>query len=650
MRIQLSARVATVLALCCAFVVLGCPPSQAASTTASADASDISDEQALAEKFAPMVHLVEQPEPCGAGEPYQPSDVDPMLGNDSIALRGPWTDSNLVAVAPTAEDLSRPLNGYALDLPGNPLKPGCTYEEWANRVWKDSPFTVYAHVVTQADRPGELALQYWFWYPYNDFNNKHEGDWERIQLEFNADDAASALDQLPTQTIYSQHEGAERADWGDDKLEIADGTHPAVYVSSGSHASRYSSGLFLLRSTAQGFGCDVTLDPADGVLPVVKTIPSDPTEARTEFPWISYKGAWGQLETVSFYSGASGPSSKQQWTKPFTWSDEAVDTSYSVPGGSVYGVKTTDFFCSVIGKGSVLLLRYTDNPVPTLLLLALVSALVVWLVRRTSWDGATSVPLRRRRDAGQTIVSAWAMYRAHRWLFLCIGLVVAALSFVSGLIQQLVADAPVSGGGSDSSWLEGLLGLAGSVVLILAVFVSSSATVRAMAEIDAGRQVRARDAYRLAFGRFGALVITLLVAAAVMLPLLLSLWLAPLVLFLIAAWGLLVPVVQLEGLRGPAALLRSWRLARHQLFKVIGLLLFGLLLSALLGGLTGSIILVAAQAPFVLVNLVPGVVNALIGPFVALMMGYSYFHGLESDEPEPDEGVGEPALAGTPGD
>ena len=24
--------------------------------------------------------------------------------------------------------------------------------------------------------PGKLALQYWFFYPANDFNNKHEGD------------------------------------------------------------------------------------------------------------------------------------------------------------------------------------------------------------------------------------------------------------------------------------------------------------------------------------------------------------------------------------------------------------------------------------------------------------------------------------------
>ena len=38
---------------------------------------------------------------------------------------------------------------------------------------------------------GKVALQYWFFYPFNDFNNTHEGDWEMIQLVFDAPDAAT---------------------------------------------------------------------------------------------------------------------------------------------------------------------------------------------------------------------------------------------------------------------------------------------------------------------------------------------------------------------------------------------------------------------------------------------------------------------------
>src|SRR6478609_8111206 len=88
-------------------------------------------ETQLAEKYAPLVRLVRQTEPCGHGEPYDPASVDVVLGKSEVALRGPWSGSNLVKVAPTALDLSGGLFGYNLDFPGDALSPGCTYEKWA---------------------------------------------------------------------------------------------------------------------------------------------------------------------------------------------------------------------------------------------------------------------------------------------------------------------------------------------------------------------------------------------------------------------------------------------------------------------------------------------------------------------------------------
>ena len=69
--------------------------------------------------------------------------------------------------------------------------------------------TTYAHVATDPDRPGKLVLQYWFFYVYNDWNNLHEGDWENVQLVFDARDAREALEREPVSIGYSQHEGAE---------------------------------------------------------------------------------------------------------------------------------------------------------------------------------------------------------------------------------------------------------------------------------------------------------------------------------------------------------------------------------------------------------------------------------------------------------
>ena len=64
-------------------------------------------------------------------------------------------------------------------------EPGCDYERWARRVTADTQPTTYAHVAQEPAHPERLSLQYWL-YPFNDWNNLHEGDWEMIQLVFAA--------------------------------------------------------------------------------------------------------------------------------------------------------------------------------------------------------------------------------------------------------------------------------------------------------------------------------------------------------------------------------------------------------------------------------------------------------------------------------
>jgi hypothetical protein len=188
--------------------------------------ADLTDEQALADRFAPVVRLVAQDEECGPGEPYEPIDVDLLFGENTVALRGPWNTTDLVQIGPEAKDLVNRYE-YHLDYPGSALDPGCDYERWNRRLTEGSSPTVYAHVAGDPEHPGQLSLQYWFFYVFNQFNNLHEGDWEMIQLDFDAADAADALTKTPVAVGYSSHEGAERADWGDEKLEIVDGTHPA---------------------------------------------------------------------------------------------------------------------------------------------------------------------------------------------------------------------------------------------------------------------------------------------------------------------------------------------------------------------------------------------------------------------------------------
>ncbi len=205
---------------------------------------------------------------CGPGEPYEPMDVDALFDEATVALRGPWGGGDLIQVGPAADDLTDRLYEYHLDFPGYALDPGCDYELWARRITESKEPTVYAHVATEPRFPGQLALQYWIFYAFNDWNNLHEGDWEMIQLVFDADDAAEALDVEPTKVGYSQHEGAERADWDDrDQLEVIDGTHPVVHPAAGSHANHYDEGLYLGASASQGVGCDDTTGPTRDVIP-----------------------------------------------------------------------------------------------------------------------------------------------------------------------------------------------------------------------------------------------------------------------------------------------------------------------------------------------------------------------------------------------
>src|SRR6187551_2987128 len=123
---------------------------------APAAAADLRDEQALAERYAPVVRLVEQTEECGPGEPYEPLDVDVLFDEPTVALRGPWGGGDLIKVGPSAEDLADGLYEYHLDFPGNALEPGCDYEQWARRLTKGKEPTVYAHVATDPAHPGKL--------------------------------------------------------------------------------------------------------------------------------------------------------------------------------------------------------------------------------------------------------------------------------------------------------------------------------------------------------------------------------------------------------------------------------------------------------------------------------------------------------------
>jgi hypothetical protein len=97
---------------------------------------------------------------------------------------------------------------------------------------------------------GYIALQYYFFYAYNDWRssfhgvNDHEADWEMVTV-YVAEDASGQIQ--PCWMACSAHlgEGDDlRRRWDDPALECS-GEHPMIYVGGGSHANYYFEGEYM---------------------------------------------------------------------------------------------------------------------------------------------------------------------------------------------------------------------------------------------------------------------------------------------------------------------------------------------------------------------------------------------------------------------
>jgi VPS62-like protein len=595
---------------------------------AAAAAAPTNAEQTLAEQYAPVLRLPES-HTCGEGRPIEPIDVNLILGNPDVALRGPWDKTNVVKIGPVAADLAKGLYGYHLDFPGSALRPGCTYDLWARRIEAGEPPTTYARVVTDPGHPGELALQYWFFYVFNNFNDKHEGDWEMIQLDFAAHDAAEALRSAPTFVGYSQHEGAERASWGDSKLERVDGSHPVVYPARGSNANYFHRGLFLGKSATQGVGCDDVHERTVELRPVVRVIPTGDAAAVREYPWLAYRGRWGE-QHQRFYDGPSGPITKTQWAAPFTWA--ATDwraSSYAVPTGYSLGA-ATGFFCGSVAAGSTLLTTLVYSPSPLLIALAALIALLTWLGSRTSWRPSAPLHLERRRSWGSIVSASRRMYVAHPRTFLGIGLLFIPLGALISLVQYLLFkesgfDALVSVAGRTNAFVDSVAVALGLLITLFGLAVVQSATTLAMVDADAGRKTNVLSAYRRTLPRLLSLLAVVLIPATVVSFVDLTLIGVVLATFLIVRWSLAAQVVILENVRAPAAIFRSGRLVAGHWWRTASLLLFVTGLALLAGPVVGTLLLFVTSASVDLINLISGVVYAVLLPFVAIATTYLYF-------------------------
>jgi hypothetical protein len=592
---------------------------------ASASPAPSADQQ-LAEQYSPVVSLRPQRKPCGPGEAFRPTTVDVVLGRQAVLLRN--ASGKVVERAPTARDLWRLGSGYYIDLPGNPLSPGCGYAKQF-RAWNDGRKpSVYAHVATDPAYPGRLAVEYWFYYTFNDFTDLHESDWEMAQVDFDAPNATAALAKGPYEVDLSQHAGGERSAWSDTKLQ-KQGTHPLIYIATGSHANYFGRELYLGRGAREGFGCDDTraatrrLDLQTVLLPDVPSSPSSP------YAWLAFDGRWGQKER-GINNGPTGPPMKQQWSAPIQWAATLRNTSLELPGGRTFGVSVGTFFCSAVTAGATALNWSLIHPLPFLSILALALAGLLAAAVRTSWRPPDPRPIRTRRQAGQIFRATTRIYvqnlptfAAAGVIFIPVYLVAAAIQWVVFHLSSLAPLIALDGRhGAVTAFLAVLIGGIGG---LFASVIATAAVAVILNELDAGRTILAGQAYGLVMRRLRPLTRGMLTELGTVLLLTITIVGIPFAIHRFIRWSLFAEACMVEDLSASESLRRSSSLVRGRWWRTLGFTALVDVLAVLSGPLLGVGLLLLSDHSLNFINLAAALVYTLTVPYASIQLTLYYF-------------------------
>jgi hypothetical protein len=284
---------------------------------------------ALLGRYEPVVELYRAD--------WKPAAVDPFLAAADLErlAAGRW---QVVRRSPPASALAGGSSSLRLDTRG--CTPAVDLDSCYVRT--ALPATVYgrAWVSPTAAAGVRTVLQYWFFYPLDDWHNSlirpalwhmHEGDWEEVSVALDAGDR-------PISIAASQHNLGVVRQWK--RATLAGGSHPLVYVALGSHANYLSPGF---RGVA---GVPHVIRPPFSGIPLYEP---DFTSAQTSYgprgsaanqlgivdisdgtaPWLSFAGAWGDGNYVLVRSvgkqtfthlrvGSSppGPAFHELWRNP----------------------------------------------------------------------------------------------------------------------------------------------------------------------------------------------------------------------------------------------------------------------------------------------------------------------------------------------
>ena len=201
------------------------------------------------------------------------------------------------------------------------------------------PNTAYVHFFEPLSEgiPGNVAIRYHYFWPYNDFQNLHEGDWQTVSVTVTSHDPDSA--KLSAVDYAFHAEGISYTEIAphrifDPQIHFAPaegGTHPVVYVGAGSHGLYPTGGHYerfisedmtthgIVLSTGVSDTDSSVAQPYDLIF-LPNPDPSQPNMGLSpEMSWLGAGARWGTLKVSSLSSldtyneSPKGPFQKNSW-------------------------------------------------------------------------------------------------------------------------------------------------------------------------------------------------------------------------------------------------------------------------------------------------------------------------------------------------
>ena len=359
-------------------------------------------------------------------------------------------------------------------------------------------------------------------------------------------------------------------------------------------------------------------------------IPSEATGPDDEFAWLGYLGHWGQKASGP-NKGPTGPTFKGQWTEPITWVDEEWrPEGVRVPAASSVAPSATGFFCTAVGKGSGVYIRFLRNPWLVLGVLAAIVAFAVWLSRRTNWGPAPARPIERERDGGEIFASSFKIYGRYFTLFLGIGLLAIPLGAIAAIVQNALFSWTRLGDLVDVAIKDPVIGavaallFGGFTTLFTAMFVYA-ACAEALDQVDEGGEPDVLSVFRTVLPEVPALLWATVRMAAVAVVLTVTVIGIQFAIWYLIRKTVTTQAIMIEELRATPGLKRSGELVKGRELRVFAIGAFVNGIVALVGPVVGVLLMFLTSASLGFINLASAAVYVLVLPAAGIAIALLFY-------------------------